>query len=159
MDLDVTPQLAPVPGIDLTRYKDTLVQRFSNQAIADQLERVCSDGSSKFPKFTVPTINRLIADGRETERAALVVAAWALYLKGVDENGDRYSIPDPRAGFCQALVADDGLISQRLLGVEEIFGTAIPESTEFVAAFERCFNSLREVGVTRTLERVLANPK
>lgn len=155
MDLDVTPQLAPVPGIDLTDYKNTLVARFSNQAIADQLERVCSDGSSKFPKFTIPTINRLIADGQETKRAALVVAAWALYLKGVDENGDTYSIPDPRAAFCQALVADDVLITQRLLEVEEIFGTAIPRSAKFVAAFEWCCNSLREVGVTRTLERVL----
>ncbi|MDR9861884.1 mannitol dehydrogenase family protein [Pseudomonas baetica] len=156
MDLDVTPQLAPVPGIDLTDYKNTLVARFSNQAIADQLERVCSDGSSKFPKFTIPTINRLIADGRETKRAALVVAAWALYLKGVDENGDTYSIPDPRATFCQALVADDALMTDRLLAVEEIFGTAIPRSAAFVAAFEWCCNSLREVGVTRTLERVLA---
>jgi len=156
MDLDVTPQLSPVPGIDLTEYKNTLVERFSNQAIADQLERVCSDGSSKFPKFTIPTINRLIADGRETKRAALVVAAWALYLKGVDEHGDTYSIPDPRAAFCQALVADDALITQRLLGVEEIFGTAIARSPEFVAAFEWCCNSLREAGVTRTLERVLA---
>ncbi|KAE9640897.1 mannitol dehydrogenase family protein [Pseudomonas sp. PB106] len=156
MDLDVTPQLAPVPGIDLTEYKDTLVARFSNQAIADQLERVCSDGSSKFPKFTIPTINRLIADGRETKRAALVVAAWALYLKGVDENGDTYSIPDPRATFCQALVADDGLITERLLAVEEIFGTAIPRSAEFVAAFEWCCNSLREEGVTRTLEKISA---
>ncbi|HEX4550311.1 mannitol dehydrogenase family protein [Pseudomonas sp.] len=156
MDLDVTPQLAPVPGINLTDYKDTLVARFSNQAIADQLERVCSDGSSKFPKFTIPTINRLIADGRETKRAALVVAAWALYLKGVDENGDTYAIPDPRAEFCQGLVADDALITQRLLAVEEIFGTAIPRSAAFVAAFEWCCNSLREVGVTRTLERILA---
>ncbi|NWE26613.1 mannitol dehydrogenase family protein [Pseudomonas gingeri] len=156
MDLDVTPQLAPVPGIDLTDYKNTLVERFSNQAIADQLERVCSDGSSKFPKFTIPTINRLIADGRETERAALVVAAWALYLKGVDENGTTYRIPDPRAEFCQALVADDSLIVQRLLAVDEIFGTAIAQSTEFVAAFENCFNSLREVGVSKTLERLLA---
>ncbi|NWA11439.1 mannitol dehydrogenase family protein [Pseudomonas gingeri] len=156
MDLDVTPQLAPVPGIDLTDYKNTLVERFSNQAIADQLERVCSDGSSKFPKFTIPTINRLIADGRETERAALVVAAWALYLKGVDENGTTYRIPDPRAEFCQALVADDSLIVQRLLAVEEIFGTAIPRSAAFVAAFENCFNSLREVGVSKTLERMLA---
>ncbi|QUE91671.1 mannitol dehydrogenase family protein [Pseudomonas sp. SCA2728.1_7] len=155
MDLDVTPQLAPVPGIDLTEYKNTLVARFSNQAIADQLERVCSDGSSKFPKFTIPTINRLIADGQETKRAALVVAAWALYLKGVDENGDTYSIPDPRAAFCQALVADDALITQRLLAVEEIFGTAIPRSAEFVAAFEWCCNSLREQGVTRTLQRIL----
>lgn len=156
MDLDVTPQLAPVPGIDLTEYKNTLVARFSNQAIADQLERVCSDGSSKFPKFIVPTINGLIADGRETKRAALVVAAWALYLKGVDEHGDTYSIPDPRAEFCQALVADDVLTTQLLLAVEEIFGTAIPRSAEFVAAFEWCCNSLREVGVSRTLERVLA---
>ncbi|QHF50711.1 mannitol dehydrogenase family protein [Pseudomonas sp. S49] len=155
MDLDVTPQLAPVPGIDLTDYKNTLVARFSNQAIADQLERVCSDGSSKFPKFTIPTINRLIADGQETKRAALVVAAWALYLKGVDENGDSYSIPDPRATFCQALVADDALITQRLLAVEEIFGTAIPRSAAFVAAFEWCCNSLREEGVTRTLQRIL----
>ncbi|MCU1727331.1 mannitol dehydrogenase family protein [Pseudomonas sp. 7P_10.2_Bac1] len=154
MDKDVTPQLAPVPGIDLTVYKNTLVERFSNQAIADQLERVCSDGSSKFPKFTVPTINRLIADGGELKRAALVVAAWALYLNGVDETGQTYAIPDPRAQFCQALVADDELIVQRLLGVEEIFGTAIPQSAQFVAAFEWCLNSLRDVGVSGTLERL-----
>ncbi|QLL10819.1 mannitol dehydrogenase family protein [Pseudomonas chlororaphis] len=159
MDLDVTPQLAPVPGIDLDDYKDTLVARFSNRAIADQLERVCSDGSSKLPKFTVPTLNRLIADGRDTERAALVVAAWTLYLKGVDENGDSYAIPDPRAGFCQALVEDDALIDQRLLAVEEIFGTAIPASAAFTAAFERCYSSLRDNGVTRTLERILGRDR
>jgi mannitol 2-dehydrogenase len=86
----------------------------------------------------------------------LVVAAWALYLKGVDEQGETYTIADPRAAFCQALVADDVLITQRLLAVEEIFGTAIARSPEFVAAFEWCCNSLREVGVSRTLERVLA---
>ncbi|SDY45355.1 mannitol dehydrogenase family protein [Pseudomonas sp. NFIX28] len=159
MDLDVTPQLAPVPGIDLGDYKDTLVARFSNRAIADQLERVCSDGSSKLPKFTVPTLNRLIAEERNPERAALVVAAWALYLKGVDENGDTYAIPDPRAAFCQALVADDGAISQRLLAVEEIFGSAIPNSPAFVEAFERCYTSLRDNGVSRTLERVLARDR
>jgi len=155
MDLDVTPQLASVPGIDLEGYKDTLIERFSNQAIADQLERVCSDGSSKFPKFTVPTINRLIADGQSTERAALVVAAWALYLGGVDENGTHYSIPDPRAAFCQALVADTASLTKRLLGVEEIFGTRIPQSAEFVAAFERNLHSLRTRGVHATLEHML----
>jgi len=54
-------------------------------------------------------------------------------------------------------VADDVLVTQRMLDVEEIFGTAIPRSPEFVAAFEWCCNSLREHGVTRTLERVLAD--
>lgn len=157
MDLDVTPQLAAVPGIDLEAYKDTLVERFSNQAIADQLERVCSDGSSKFPKFIVPTLNRLIEDGRPLERAALVVAAWALYLKGVDENGTRYRIPDPRAEFCQALAQDDDRLRERLLGVEVIFGNAIPQSAAFVTAFELCYDSLRKLGVTRTLQTLLGD--
>jgi len=157
MDLDVTPQLASVPGIDLEGYKDTLIERFSNQAIADQLERVCSDGSSKFPKFTIPTINRLILDQGNLDRASLVVAAWALYLKGnTDEQGGSYKIVDPRAEFCQALVADDALTTQRLLAVEEIFGAAIPQSAEFVASFERNLNSLRELGVSKTLENLLA---
>lgn len=157
MDKDVTPQLASVPGIDLEGYKDTLIERFSNQAIADQLERVCSDGSSKFPKFTVPTINRLIVDQGNFQRASLVVAAWALYLKGVDENGVTYTIPDPRAEFCQGLVADDALITQRLLQVEEIFGLTIPQSSEFIAEFEQNLADLRALGVSGTLEKILAN--
>ncbi|WP_426110797.1 mannitol dehydrogenase family protein [Pseudomonas sp. DSP3-2-2] len=157
MDLDVTPQLASVPGIDLEGYKDTLIERFSNQAIADQLERVCSDGSSKFPKFTVPTINRLILDQGNLERASLVVAAWAVYLQRSEgENGVPYAVVDPRAEFCKALVADDVLITQRLLDVEEIFGNAIPQSAEFVAAFEHNLNCLKELGVSKTLENLLA---
>lgn len=155
MDEDVTPQLAAVPGIDLALYKDTLVERFSNQAIADQLERVCSDGSSKFPKFTVPTIEQLITQGAELKRAALVVAAWAMYLKGVDELGQTYAIPDPRAAFCQALVADEALMVPRLLGVEEIFGSVIGQSTAFGAAVEWGVKSLRDVGVSGTLERLV----
>lgn len=155
MDLDVTPQLAPVPGIDLDRYKDTLIERFSNQAIADQLERVCSDGSSKFPKFIVPTINRLIENGKPLERAALVVAAWALYLKGVDETGSSYGIPDPRAAHCQALVADDRQLTARVLGEEAIFGGALARSAAFVAAFELCLESLAKVGVSQTLSTLL----
>ena len=155
MDHDVTPQLSSVPGIDLEGYKDTLIERFSNQAIADQLERVCSDGSSKFPKFTVPTINRLINDHAELDRAALVVAAWALYLKGVDEKGTTYKIPDPRADFCQNLVSDDSQLTARVLGVEEIFGQAIARSGDFVEAFERQLGNLRTLGVSGTLEQLM----
>ncbi|WP_313477163.1 mannitol dehydrogenase family protein [Stutzerimonas kunmingensis] len=155
MDEDVTPQLAPVPGIDLARYKQTLIERFSNRAIADQLERVCSDGSSKFPKFTVPTIDRLIADNAALDRAALVVAAWALYLRGADENGVPYHIPDPRADFCQSLVAEDDGLAERLLGREEIFGTQIPRSLAFREAFERNLLRLRTLGVSGTLDLLL----
>ncbi|MHC6223181.1 mannitol dehydrogenase family protein [Pseudomonas sp. X10] len=157
MDLDVTPQLAPVPGIDLERYKDSLTERFANRAIADQLERVCSDGSSKFPKFIVPTANRLIEAGQPLERVALVVAAWALYLRGVDEQGTQYAIPDPRAAQCQARVVQRDGLAARVLGDESIFGAAIPASKAFIGAFERMYDSLREFGVSETLRRVLGD--
>lgn len=157
MDLDVTPQLAPAPGIDLERYKDSLTERFANRAIADQLERVCSDGSSKFPKYIVPTANQLIAEGQPLDRVALVVAAWALYLGGVDEQGRTYAIPDPRAAQCQARVVQRDGLAARVLGDETIFGTVIPASGAFVSAFQRLYDSLCEVGVSETLRRVLGD--
>jgi mannitol 2-dehydrogenase len=153
----VTPQLAPVPGIDLTEYKNTLIARFSNQAIADQLERVCSDGSSKFPKYSVPTIDELIRSGGDVRRAALVVAAWALYLRGRDEKGNLYSIPDPRAAFCQSLVAEDEGLAQRLLGTEDIFGTIIPASPAFIEAFEHQLRQLRAHGVDGAVKALNAD--
>ena len=76
---------------------------------------------------------------------------------GVDENGKRYRIPDPRAEFCQALVADDDKVRERVLGVEAIFGNAIAQSTAFVEAFELCYDSLRKLGVTRTLQTLLGD--
>ncbi|MDF2643827.1 MAG: mannitol dehydrogenase, partial [Pseudomonas sp.] len=39
---------------------------------------------------------------------------------------------------------------------EEIFGLAIPRSAEFVAAFEQNLNNLRDLGVSGTLEKLLA---
>ncbi|HXR01312.1 MAG TPA: mannitol dehydrogenase family protein, partial [Pseudomonas sp.] len=87
---------------------------------------------------------------------------WALYLQGnmtgdfTGENGVEYKVVDPRADFCKALVADDVLVTQRLLEVEEIFGAAIPKSAEFVASFEHNLNSLKQLGVSKTLENLLA---
>ncbi|MET1076624.1 MAG: mannitol dehydrogenase family protein [Pseudomonas sp.] len=150
MDQDVTPQLAPVPGIDLEAYKVQLIERFSNRAIADQLERVCSDGSSKLPKFILPTLERLIEEGRPLDRVALVVAAWALHLKGVDEQGQGFAVVDPRADYCQGLVADEAQLVERVLGAREILGTQV-QHPAFVAAFERSLRSLRQRGVEGTL--------
>ncbi|MDR1864279.1 MAG: mannitol dehydrogenase family protein, partial [Bacteroidales bacterium] len=49
MDKDITPYV-PAPGAtDLTRYKQTLIERFGNRSVSDQLSRLCADGVSKIP--------------------------------------------------------------------------------------------------------------
>jgi len=40
MNDEVTPLLPPVPGIDLAQYKRTLIERFANPTLRDQLARI-----------------------------------------------------------------------------------------------------------------------
>ena len=101
--------------------------------------------------------HRLVASVVMLLVAALVVAAWAVYLRGVDETGATYRIPDPRANYCEELVQDQKNLTERLLGAEEIFGKHIPKSAAFVAAFERQLYNLRTHGVSATLQTLLGD--
>ncbi len=155
MDQDVTPLLAEVPGIDLTRYKDTLIERFSNTAICDQVSRLCSDGSSKLPKFVLPTLLGQIEQGRAMDRTALIIAAWCHYLHGVDEQGNRYPISDPRAELLQRAISDSENLAEHFLALDDVFGKVIPQSAAFVEAFKRQLERLQTLGVRATLKLVM----
>ena len=39
MDEEATPTLSPVPGVDLAKYKDQLIERFSNPQVLDTVAR------------------------------------------------------------------------------------------------------------------------
>jgi mannitol 2-dehydrogenase len=157
MDEDVTPLLAEVPGIDLTDYKDCLIERFSNTAICDQVSRLCSDGSSKFPKFVLPTLLGQIEQGRALDRTALIIAAWCHYLRGVDEHGNRYEIPDPRAAWLAQAIGDADQLCENFLALDDVFGQRIPQSSAFVQAFRRQLERLQTLGVGATLDLVMAD--
>ncbi len=84
-----------VEGIDLDAYKDTLIERFGNPNIKDNLARICLESSSKLPVFLIPTITENLQTGGSIRYAALVIATWCLYSdKGVDRNGKRLEIVD-----------------------------------------------------------------
>lgn len=79
MDLEVTPLLDELDGIDLDQYKHTLIERFSNPNIKDSLARICSESSAKLPKFIIATVRENLASGRDCSLAALVLATWCVY--------------------------------------------------------------------------------
>ena len=63
MDLEATPTLEPVPGIDLDVYKQTLIERFSNAEVRDTIARLCAESSDRIPKWLVPVIRMQLASG------------------------------------------------------------------------------------------------
>jgi len=88
MDIEASPVLDAVPGIDLTAYKDSLEIRFSNPNLKDAVSRICSESSAKLPKFLIPTLQENLASGGSIEYATLVLAAWCYYSdKAIDKNG------------------------------------------------------------------------
>ena len=85
------------PGsIDLTLYKKTLVERFGNASVSDQVARLCSDGLSKFPVYVMPNLAKMIADGKDRTRTAYLLAAYRLVSAyAYDDNGESYDITEP----------------------------------------------------------------
>ena len=55
--------------------------------MSDTLDRLCADTSDWIPVFLLPVVRENLARGGEVEHAAAVVAAWARYAEGVDEQG------------------------------------------------------------------------
>ncbi len=154
MDEEVTPVLKGVPGIDLAGYKRTLVDRFSNPEIRDQVARICMDGSSKLPKFILPTLREQLAAGGPTGRICLVIAAWCRAMAGVDDGGTAVRIGDPIAGLLTDRARAGGRDPSPFLGITEVFGSDLPRSTVFVDQVRRALASLADIGVRQTLARI-----
>src|SRR5215211_1417993 len=94
MDREATPTLEPVPGIDLDEYKHQLIDRFSNAQVRDTVARLCAESSDRIPKWVLPVIRHNLQTGGEILRATAVVASWARYAEGVDEQGQPIEVVD-----------------------------------------------------------------
>lgn len=95
MDNEATPTLRPVPGIDLTAYKHKLIERFSNPEVKDTLARLCAESSDRIPKWLVPVIHDRLAQNGDVTLSAAIVASWARYAEGTDEQGEPINVVDP----------------------------------------------------------------
>ncbi len=95
MDQEATPTLDPVPGVDLEAYKAELIERFQNPEVLDTVPRLCAESSDRIPKWLVPVINDLLAQGKSVDLSAAIVASWARYAEGIDEEGQPIDVVDP----------------------------------------------------------------
>ncbi|UTW10540.1 mannitol dehydrogenase family protein [Marinobacterium rhizophilum] len=151
MDQDVTPTLGTIEGISLEQYKDTLIERFANPRIGDQLARLCMDGSSKIPKFILGTLEERLEAGAPVHRFALVLAGWALYLHEAEAPNADYKVEDPLAELLLSACAQRDGLSMRFLGLEDIFGPDLQACPGLVSAFESALHHLETQGVALTL--------
>jgi mannitol 2-dehydrogenase len=155
MGEEITGLLPEVPGTDLDGYVDTLLQRFANPQISDQLSRLCGRGSTKMPAYLLPSLMAARAEGRPAALLTLAVAGWCRYLRGYDLKGNRIDIEDPRRDELQPLAEQPGHDPRPLLRDRAIFGR-LGDDAEFVQALQWAIRDIEEYGTAATIADYLA---
>ena len=151
MNLEATPTLAPVPGIDLDSYKHQLIERFSNAAVRDTVARLCAESSDRIPKWLLPVVRENLAAGRDVTLSAAVVASWARYAEGVDEQGEPIKVVDRLADTLQQIAAQQREDPLAFVKNRELFGDLATEPA-FTEPYLDALNSLHTRGARTTLE-------
>lgn len=151
MDEEGTPTLPPVPGVDLDRYKHQLIERFANPEVRDTLARLCAESSDRIPKWLLPVVREQLAAGRGIERAALVVASWARYAEGVDEQGEPIEVVDRLRDKLVERAQHNRDEPLLFVSDRDLFGDLVDDE-RFVQSYTSALASLHELGARATLE-------
>lgn len=125
-DEEATPILGKIEGIDLSKYKDSLLERFANPNIKDSVSRICTESSAKLPKFLIATIDENLAIGGSIKFATLVIAAWCYYSdKQIDQNGQSLEINDAMKDQLHKAAQQTSTDPLGFIKQESIFGSLI----------------------------------
>jgi mannitol 2-dehydrogenase len=154
MDAEATPTLAPVPGVNLDGYKRTLIERFSNPQVRDTIARLCAQSSDRIPKWLLPVVRQQLATGGEIRRSAAVVASWARYAEGVDEQGQPIEVVDRLRDNLTQLARRSSTDPDAFIANRDVFGD-VADDKRFVTAYRSALASLHERGARATLESLV----
>ena len=151
---EVEPTLAGVAVPP--NYRERLLQRLANPALAHRCAQIAMDGSQKIPQRLLATMRDRLASGAPITNLALALAGWLHFLRGHDEAGNHYAVDDPLAAALQTLVHEGRALpdararAEHLTHFAPVFGDLAGEP-RLVAALAPPLQSLRERGVAATL--------
>jgi len=151
-----------VQGVDLTRYADLLIERYSNPALRHRTWQIAMDGSQKLPQRMLDSVRWHLAHNSRFDLLALGVAGWMRYVGGVDEQGNAIEVNDPLLAVIQQAVQNSAEGESRveaLLAIEAIFGNELPQVALFTQAVKDAYQTLLAEGAKATVAKYAANVK
>ena len=134
-----------MPGVDLEDYRRSLVQRFSNPKMGDQLARLGRRGSTKMPDYVFPSVSAAIEAGRPHQLLLLAVAGWMRFLRGYDYAGNDVPVSGPLSERLVVLAREGLTEPEALLTERSVFG-GLGDDAGFVAGVEVALRALEEQG-------------
>jgi mannitol 2-dehydrogenase len=149
--VEVIPTLSEIPGHPAAAYAETVLQRFANTGVRDQIARLCIDGTAKFKSFLIPTLETQVERDGPIACGALALAGWARYLATVPPT---LRAPDSLGERAAALAQDSIVQPAAFLDLHEVFTPSLRESARFHEAFAAAAADLATLGPHGAIEQV-----
>jgi mannitol 2-dehydrogenase len=146
---EAVPTLVAIPGHPREDYVASVLERFANGGVRDQIARLCIDGSAKFPTFLIPTIAKQLEHGGQIDRAATALAGWARYLAVVEEANQAF---DATGDAARRHAADALADPVAFLAYDAVFPPALRDSSRFRDTFAAAYRRIAEAGPLAAME-------
>lgn len=151
MDEEATPTLDPVPGVNLEAYKAELIDRFANPEVRDTVARLAAESSDRIPKWLLPVVRERIAQGGSVALSAAIVASWARYAEGTDEQGEVIEVVDPLRDELVPIAQSQADNPVAFIENRALFGDLV-EDERFREPYLEVLERLHQDGARATLE-------
>lgn len=154
MESEAMLTLTPIAGLDDFRHQ--LLPRFANAFVRDTVGRLCAESSDRIPKWLLPVVRANLRSGGPVRLSAAIVASWARYAEGVDEQGRPIEVVDPLASTLVPIARSQRDNPRAFLANHSVFGNLVHEP-RFLEAYLWALNSLHRSGARATLEALLSS--
>lgn len=151
---EAIPTLKPITGVDPAAYAHIVLERFGNPAMGDPLTRICADTSERIPKFLLPVALAQLNRGGSVRYCAAVVASWARYAEGTDEQGVLIDVVDPRRDSLMTAARAQSTNPTAFIEDRSVFGD-LSQATPFTWAYLDALELIRTKGTRAALRELV----
>ncbi len=140
---NVIPALPDCP-LDLAKYRDVVLDRFSNPNVEDTNARVAMDGFSKVPGFILPTIRDGLERGLDLQSVSVLPALFLAFLVRERQG----NIPFPYEDQLMDIVVADAIVESddpvKAFVAERLLFNELAGNETLLAAMRRAYQQVNE---------------
>jgi mannitol 2-dehydrogenase len=151
---DAGPHLTAPPDMPVDAYAALILRRFRNPAIGDQIARIAGQSSVKLPIFLQETARAVLHGTHTSVRIAFLLAAFAEYLRGQDDEGRNFPVIEPALSDADLDLARSH-DPRAFLGMSIFTGWGLEAYPDFETEVAGIRRAIASEGIRETLRAVL----
>ena len=126
---DEDSQNLPAEELNLNKYRNDLISRFSNARIEHKLSQIAIDGSLKLRERIVPVILGQLGSGRSYQAAATVISNWITFVTTCE-------FADANKSKIDSILDSNSSSKNYVEKLVELLSPELAKNREFVSSIE-----------------------